>query len=166
MPNPSLKRTAAVEKIANVEMLLAKLRQDFEAATYHRNAVVEDCINKAQDDLFYALSDLLYDDFDSALRITDVVAIRISFAAVSAGWMHLKAAEKLVKSEIKPEAAPVEVVLPAFDYLKVVDTLMTLLKQSKSQRSDLAIKHLSASSRYYSSAKHSLSQGTDRKPPA
>jgi hypothetical protein len=80
MPNPSLKRTAAVEKIANVEMLLAKLRQDFEAANYHRNAVVEDCLQKAKSDLSYALSDLLYDDFDSALRIADVVAIRISFA--------------------------------------------------------------------------------------
>jgi hypothetical protein len=62
-------------------MLIVKVGQEFKAATaYHHNKVVEECIKTAQNDLSYAVSDLVYHDFDSALRIGESVELRLAFA--------------------------------------------------------------------------------------
>jgi hypothetical protein len=69
----------AIEMIAPLEVQWSKLRQDYDSATYRQNSLVLDSIEKAGDDLALALERLFKEEFDSALRLVQVAALRIDF---------------------------------------------------------------------------------------
>lgn len=69
----------AIENVAKLELLLAQLSQDHEAATYHRNPLVDECLSEAQDDLRQAMNAILRADLPSAKRLSDIAWLRIDF---------------------------------------------------------------------------------------
>jgi len=68
MSKHQTKRAAAVQKQAKLEMLLSKLSTDYEAATFHQNVVVADCLNKACAAMMMASNHLFANRLDQFLR--------------------------------------------------------------------------------------------------
>jgi hypothetical protein len=69
----------AIEMVAPLEVQWSKLRQDYDSATYRQNPLVLDSIEKAGNDLALALHRLINEEFDSAMRLIQVAALRIDF---------------------------------------------------------------------------------------
>jgi hypothetical protein len=74
------KKATAVDRLARLELLWSKLQQDYEAATYHQNPIVADCINAASDELYEATQHLFSERFDEAMSLEEVAWLRINFA--------------------------------------------------------------------------------------
>jgi hypothetical protein len=79
MPKPD-KRKLVVEKLANLELRLANIDKNHEAATYHRNEIVEKCSEAAREDLRRGITRLAAGDIETAECIAEVAALRIDFS--------------------------------------------------------------------------------------
>lgn len=80
MPKPKTKPPTPIDKLAQLEIMLADLQRDHAAATYHRDVLVEECIEKAHDDLQRVTDALLTQNMEEADRVSKVARVRINFA--------------------------------------------------------------------------------------
>jgi hypothetical protein len=74
------KRAAAIEKQARLEIMLAKVKAECSAATFHKNALVADCLNKADAAMLSAAHYLFANRLDKFAHMSDVVWLLICFA--------------------------------------------------------------------------------------
>ena len=79
MPNPKNKEPNAIELLAMIELMLSKLSQDHEAATYHRNSVIDECLSFAQEELLEAMNLILRGDAENWIRLCKIAWLRIDF---------------------------------------------------------------------------------------
>ena len=79
MPNPKSKEPNAIELLAIIELMLSKLSQDHEAATYHRNSLIDECLSLAQEELLEAMNLILRGDAENSIRLCKIARLRIDF---------------------------------------------------------------------------------------
>lgn len=75
-----LTKRAAIEKHARLEIMLVKVKAEFEAATFHKNALVADCLNKAEAAMLAAANHLFANHLDQFAHVSNVAWLLICFA--------------------------------------------------------------------------------------
>jgi hypothetical protein len=101
------KRAAAIEKQARLEIMLAKVQAEFEAATFHKNVLVADCLNKADTAMVSAAQYLFANRLDKFAHMSDV------------GWLLICFAKKIL------DADTIEHLLGESDYLELDEDLVS-----------------------------------------
>jgi hypothetical protein len=97
------RKAITIARLAKIELFLSKLAEDHEAATYHHNLVVEDCISRCKKDLMHARKNLFAGQIDDCAKQLEVALLRADFG------------KRIL------EADAVEHILGESDYLELVE---------------------------------------------